>query len=178
MERTGGVGGHELEIDLPTVQRVALPIGVAGGYDLAQYVVEPRRRQKEVEEARAGDIDPLQVRRRLRLERHLDPVGDLARRELRRLRHLHRDGAGPVTLAAIRIAGLERDAVRRLGKPGRTQRVPQAVAELVTNHEVGQATRSASPLRRSYLQPACDIREVVDAVQRNASLVRSNFVPS
>ncbi|HEY4575524.1 MAG TPA: amino acid adenylation domain-containing protein, partial [Thermoanaerobaculia bacterium] len=45
-------------------------------------------------------------------------------------RHLHRDRASPVTLAAFRIAGLERDTVRRLGKPGRTQRFGQAVAEL------------------------------------------------
>src|SRR4051812_46022560 len=77
------------------------------------------------------------MRRRSLLDGGLDPVGDLPGRELRRLRYLHRDRARPVTLAAFRIAGLERDTVRRLGKPGRTQRVPQAVAELLTNHEVG-----------------------------------------
>ena len=120
VERAGGVGGHELEIDLLAVQRLVLPVGVAGGHYLAQDVVQPRRREEEVEEARAGDIDPLQVRRRRILERCLDPVGDLAGRELRRLRHVHRDRARPVTLAAFRIAGLERDAASRLGKPGRS----------------------------------------------------------
>jgi hypothetical protein len=173
VERAGGVGGHELEIDLPALQRVVLPVGVAGGHDLAQHVVEPRRRQEEVEEARAGDVDALQVRRRRRLEVGLDPVSDLTGRELHCLCHLHRDGAGPVTSAAIRIAGLERDTVRRLGKPGRTQRVAQAVAELVTNHEVGQATRSASPLRRSYCPFGRDIRVVVDL-----ALVPSAYPPS
>jgi hypothetical protein len=37
------------------------------------------------------------------------------------------------------------------------------VAELVTNHEVGQATRSAPPLRRSYFPTRRDIRGVVTA---------------
>src|SRR2546423_855374 len=107
----GWVQGHELEVDPATVLRVVLAVGVPRRHDLAQDVVQPRRGQEEVEEAGTGHVDALQVRRRGRLDRRLDLVGDLPGRPPRRLRYLHRDRARPVSLAVVRIAGLERDAV-------------------------------------------------------------------
>jgi hypothetical protein len=52
----------------------------------------------------------------------------------------------------IRIPRLERDAVRRLGEPGRTQRVTQAVTELVTDHEAEADDTQRVAIGASYFR--------------------------
>ena len=142
----------ELEVDPAPVQRVVPTVGVSRRYHFAKHVMEPGRRQEEIEEPRPGDLDVVEVRRRRRFHGGLDAVGDLARRQLRRLRHLQGDGAGPVSPSVIQIPRLERDPVRRLGEPGRTQRVTQAVTELVTDHEAEADDTQRVAIGASYFR--------------------------
>src|SRR5690606_6186785 len=79
VDRPGRVGRDELDLDA-----LALPEVVAGvallalGDDLGQDLVEPGGRQVEVDEPRARDLDPLDVPRRVGLQRRGEAGGQLA----------------------------------------------------------------------------------------------------
>ena len=140
-----GFGGDELEVDAVPGERVAVPVAVALRDDATQHVVQPRRREVEVEEPRARDLDPLEVRGAGPLELVDEPGGDLARRDAQRLGQLERDVGGEVAVTGV-LRRRQLDAARRLGEPGRVERGVESGEELVTDH-VGSPARGA--LRRS-----------------------------
>ena len=67
VERTGRVGGDELDVDPPATAEVEARVAVlATGDHVDEDVVEPRLPEVEVDEPRAGDLDPLDVGRAAR----------------------------------------------------------------------------------------------------------------
>ena len=150
VDRPGGVQGHELEVDAVTGPHVAVPVALTLRDDSAQHVVEPRRREIEVDEPRARALDAVDVRRTLGFQRDDDLGRDLARWHPDGLREPHRHVGREVTVACLR-GGRQLDALQG-GKARRVERAVEGGKELVTDHRSSRAARhgirrAASPNR-------------------------------
>ena len=114
-ERAGRVGGDHLDLHaLPRVCPAGTVVG-AGLEDLAEDLAEPGRSQPEVDEAGAGDLGALDLRKTGRRNHQL--LGQLARRLPARGRELQRDVGGVVAVRRVaRALQLDRSP-SELGEP-------------------------------------------------------------
>ena len=96
--------------------------------------MEPRWAQEEVEKARSRNFHAIEVRGRRVVEVLGEALGDLPGRDSCGTGQLHGDRARPLPLPLVRITRRERDAIRRLGEPGRCERVAERIVQLVANH--------------------------------------------
>ena len=133
VQRTGRVGRDELEVDPASCEGVAPSVGVAGRDDRLQDLVQPGRRQEEVDEPRSRDLDPFDVTQRRRFERIDDPLRDLTRWRGGSLADLERDIGLPVAVVAL-LRRLHLDPADRLGQSGRGERSLQGGDEIVDDH--------------------------------------------
>jgi hypothetical protein len=104
---------------------------IAASEHVAQHVVQPGLAQVEVHEAGAGDLHPVHVRRRRRLEPRDEVAGKLPRDASGRLGGGHRDVRRPVAVLAP-ARPLEVDLRRRLDPDvdeGSTQRAGEGVSD-------------------------------------------------
>ena len=134
VQRAGGVGGHELEVDAQAVERVAVAVRLALRHDREQDLVQPARGEAEVEEAGARDLDPLEVRGPGPLELVGELGGDLPRRQAERLGQLEGDVGGEVAVSRS-PSGTSARCHRGRGEAARVERGVDCGGELVTDHE-------------------------------------------
>ena len=103
VEGTVGVGRDELDVDPGTCAEVEAGVAVLPRRDdVGEHVVQPRRRQPEVDEAGPGDLDRVDVREVHRLEGTDQVAGDVARVPTGGLGRGERDVARPVPVLAAR----------------------------------------------------------------------------
>ena len=91
------VGGHEL--DQQALGAAARAVALALGQDRRQRPAEPRRREPQVEEAGAGDVDGVEV---VGGDARADLRREVARRALHLLGQAQRDGRGVVAVRRVR----------------------------------------------------------------------------
>ena len=111
-----------------------------------QDLVQPGRGEVEVEEAGAGDLDPLEVRGPGPLELVGELGGDLARRQAERLGQLEGDVGGEVAVSRSPSAGSARR--RRAARGSRTRRARRGVRRGAGHGSRGVAAAPGA-LRRS-----------------------------
>ena len=120
VQRAGGVGGDELEVDPLPAQRLRASVAVAGRDGLAQHIVGPRRIELEIDESGPRDVDFNHMSRSGAPERVTDLRRHLPRREIDRSLELERDRGREITLITV-FRDVEAHARGRFGKPGATQ---------------------------------------------------------
>ena len=143
MEWPGRVRRDELEVDAPSRERVAAAERVSSVHDGPQHVVQPRGCQVEVDEARPGDLDALDVRGQIGFEQCDEPGRDFTRLLADVLGDRQRDRRAPVAVLAL-LRRLERDPTGRLGEAGLGERGAKRGDELFADHE-RWARRRRSP---------------------------------
>ena len=119
VQRTGGIGGHEFQQDARGGLRGVPAVVLAALENRLQLRVEGGRRQVEIDETGAGDLDLLQL---VGLGDLLDDGrGQVARAAARRFCEAHRDVGREVTVRGIAGAldrALGREVARRVGEFG------------------------------------------------------------
>ncbi len=140
VERAGRVRRDELEVDALAGQRSAWPYRSPCATTARSTSCSQVGREVEVDEARAGDLDPLEVRRALGLERDDDLRRDVARGHADGLRELQRDVGGEVAVTRAG-GGRQLDAPVRHRKARGIERDVQRGEELVTDHRRSRRAR-------------------------------------
>ena len=111
-----------------------------------------------------GDLDTLDMRRRIGLEDLCEACRHVARRDARALRDLERDVRRPVAVLAL-LRRLEREATRRLVETSGRQGGAERGEELFADHKVvGAASRPvvawySSPFREPGVFTTLDWRD-------------------
>ncbi len=147
MQRTGGVGRDELDVDPPAGAEIEAGIALLAGRDhVEEHVVEPRVVEVEVDEAGASHLGPLDVRRRGGVQPFDELRGQLARHSPVALGRRHGHVGRPVAVLSP-TGPLEVDRLGRLDA-----RIGEGSAqdggERVADHE-GAFYRASSALTRS-----------------------------
>ena len=138
VQRSGRVGGDELEVD-PLPRQVGRgAVRLAPCNDRAQHVVQPGWREIEVDEPGLGGLGPRQVRHRRVLERGGQLLGDLHRRPADRLGQGEGRGRGPVAVVTL-LGQVDDHTARRLGEPRVRERTTHCEGEVVADHWKGRA---------------------------------------
>ncbi len=136
-ERAGRIGRDELEDDAGALPGVRPAVVRARGQHLVEAGRAPARREEDVQEAGARDLEALD-RLRLREVGH-HRLGDLAGRAAGLARQRHR-GVGRI----VAVPRFTRDLPLHLGgcgQPGGVERVPQCVRQMI-----GDVQRQKTPL--------------------------------
>src|SRR5690606_2218010 len=173
-----GVRRDELEVDLLPRERLGPPVALALLDDRAGKLTRGRRLERDVEEARAGDVDARDPR--CALELGDDRLGDRARRHTGLLRELEGDVGRPVAVLAL-AGSLDVDRLGQLGRveghgtgadggfEGGTQRGRQLSRS--HSHRVPSASRPAATrlvgARRAAGTPDLDGVDSPGAVRRS-----------
>ena len=115
VQRPGGIGRNELDQHAPAGAELAAAVGGALVRDPQQFLVVGGRRQEEIDEARARDLDPgdeVALRQRIH-----DRLCDFPWLALRRLCDLHRRVRGEVAVGRVARAFDGRRCRGRFGGP-------------------------------------------------------------
>jgi hypothetical protein len=132
MQRAGGIGGNEFDLQAAghasVLRRAATEIIARRPAPRPPPRCAPRR-QREIDEAGAGDLDLRDKRRGRQLAHHA--LGDLARIGLQFARQLHPQVAGEITVAGL-LGALENDVGKPLGGGDAGKRGAQQAGEMLT----------------------------------------------
>jgi hypothetical protein len=138
MQRAGGIGGNEFDLQAarhPAVAGRAAPEVAAGGEHGGHHRGTRRGRQREVDEAGAGDLGADHVGRRRQFAHQA--FGDLARIGLQFARQLHRQVAGEVAVAGL-LRAFEDDVDGAVGRRHAGERGAQEAGEVLAGVEGGR----------------------------------------
>ena len=133
MQRAGGIRRDELEVHALTGENVATSVPRAVGNHRGQRLVEPRRLEIEVQEARPGDLDPVEVGWRRGFERAHELGRRVPWRDARGLGHLEGDVRHPVAVLAL-LRRLDHNTACRLVEAGFGERSAHGEEDVVANH--------------------------------------------
>ena len=133
MERSGGVGRHELEVHERAGQRGGGPVAIAVGDDRSQHVVEPGRREIQVDEAGLRRLGAREVRHAGAVERARDALRELEGIAVHDFRQCERHGCRPVAAVAL-TRRFENDPARRLRELEFREHSTNGVGEIVADH--------------------------------------------
>ena len=162
VQRARRVHRHELQVDARAGVRVAVTELLAVGHHSGEHVVQPRRREEEVDEPGARDLDALHVTRRRRGQGVDESRRDVARRRADLLRE-HEGHVGLPVAVVPRLRRCDLDAVGRHGQVGRGQRRRQSGDEVGGDHGA-----SSIPHRTRWTRERFEVDKVRSVGRANA----------